>query len=103
MNSVDDVMGEWSSYVVKEREKELGRIIQEEHLKEPETRKFVEKSFRDGEVKTEGTEIASLMQPMSHFTKDRKTTKQRVIDKLKAFFERFFGIGGSVFKADKEE
>ncbi|HJJ90232.1 MAG TPA: hypothetical protein O0Y05_04265, partial [Methanocorpusculum sp.] len=26
--------------------------------------------------------------------------KQTVIDKLKAFFERFFGIGGSLFTED---
>ncbi len=98
LNEVEDVMGEWQTYVAEERERELAQIISEEHLKEPETRKFVENAFRDGEVRTTGTDIDKLMPPVSRFGGGRAKKKQTVIDKLKAFFERFFGIGGT-FKA----
>ena len=36
-------MAEWHSFVAEEREKELAQIIQDEKLKEPETRKVLEK------------------------------------------------------------
>lgn len=99
LNEVEDVMGEWQTYVAEERERELAQIISEEHLKEPETRRFVENAFRDGEVRTTGTDIDKLMPPVSRFGGGRAKKKQTVIDKLKAFFERFFGIGGA-FKAE---
>ena len=103
INDVDDVMAEWHGFVVAEREKELTQIIQEEKLKEPETRKFLENAFRDGEIKTTGTDIDKLMPPVSRFggSGARAKKKQTVIDKLKGFFERFFGIGEASFeKAD---
>ncbi len=41
VNDVDDVIAEWNTYVSEQREKELAKIIQEEKLKEPETRKYL--------------------------------------------------------------
>lgn len=94
INDVEDVMAEWHGFVAEEREKELAQIIQEEKLKEPETRKFLENAFRDGEIKTTGTDIDKLMPPVSRFGGGgaRAKKKQGVIERLKAFFERFFGI-----------
>ena len=93
INDVDDVMTEWRSFVAEEKERELASIIQDEKLKEEETRKFIENAFRDGEIKTTGTDIDKLMPPVSRFGGgNRAEKKQGVIDKLKGFFERFFGI-----------
>lgn len=100
INDVEDVMTEWHDYVAKKREEELVQIIRDEKLKEPETRKFIENAFRDGEIKTTGTDIDKLMPPVSRFGgSNRAAKKQGVIDKLKSFFEKFFGVGGS-FTAD---
>ena len=94
INDVEDVMAEWHAFVAEEREKELVAIIQSEKLKEAETRKFVENAFRDGEIKTTGTDIDSIMPPISRFGGgNRAQKKQTIIEKLKGFFERFFGIG----------
>lgn len=96
INDVEDVMTEWHSYVAKKREEELVQIIKEEKLKEDATRKFIENAFRDGEIKTTGTDIDRLMPPISRFGGgDRTTKKQGVIEKFKSFFEKFFGVGGS--------
>ena len=93
INEIDDVLTEWHTYVAEQREQELVQIIKEENLKEPETRKYIENAFRDGEIKTTGTDIDKLMPPVSRFGGgNREVKKQTVIDKLKAFFERFFGI-----------
>ena len=94
INDVDDVMLEWRAFVAEEKERQLSAIIREENLKDAETRKFIEASFRDGSVKTSGTAIDKLLPPMSRFGGgNRVEKKQGVIDKLKTFFERFFGIG----------
>ena len=94
INEVDDVMLEWRAFVAEEKERQLSAIIKEEKLKDEETRKFMEASFRDGSVKTTGTVIDKLLPPMSRFGGgNRAEKKQGVIDKLKGFFERFFGIG----------
>ena len=94
VNDVDDVMAEWQSFVARQREKELVEIIQSEKLKEPETRRFIENAFRDGEIKTTGTDIDSIMPPTSRFGGGKRAEKkQNIVEKLKRFFERFFGIG----------
>lgn len=94
INDVSDVMVEWRQYVAEEKERQLVAIIREENLKENETRKFIEVAFRDGSVKTTGTDIDRLMPPMSRFGGgNRAEKKQGVIAKLLGFFERFFGIG----------
>ena len=70
-------------------------------LKEPETRKYLANAFRDGEIKTVGTDIDKLMPPVSRFGGGgRAQKKQGVIDKLKSFFDKFFGIGGSSMAED---
>ena len=96
INDVDDVMNEWHEYVVEQRDHDLNAIITEEKLKPEDTRKFMENAFRDGEIKTAGTDIDKLMPPISRFGGGgRAKKKQGVIDKLKTFFEKYFGIGGS--------
>ena len=94
INDVTDVMVEWREYVAQEKERQLTEIIRDENLKENETRKFMEIAFRDGAVKTTGTDIDKLLPPMSRFGGgNRAEKKQGVIAKLLGFFERFFGIG----------
>lgn len=67
INDIDDVLAEWNAYIESKREEELEKIIAEERLKETETRKFMESSFRDGEIKTIGTSLDNLLPPMSRF------------------------------------
>lgn len=93
INDVSDVMVGWREYVAKEKERQLNEIITEESLKPEETHKFIENSFRDGGIKTTGTDIDKIMPPVSRFGGGREKKKQTIIEKLKAFFERFFGIG----------
>lgn len=67
-------------------------------------RKFVSNAFRDGVLKTTGTEINKLMPPVSRFGgSGRAKKKQGVIEKLKAFFEKYFGLGITEMQSEKEE
>ena len=100
INDVDDVMAEWHEYVAEMREEELRQIIVEERLKEAETRRFIENAFKYGEIKTTGTDIDKCMPPASRFGGDRAIKKQEVIDRLKSFFQKYYGVSGS-FDADE--
>lgn len=94
INDVSDVLLEWRTFVAEEKEKQLAAIIAEENLKDQETRHFMEHAFRDGSVRTTGTDIDKLMPPISRFGGgNRAEKKQTIIGKFQAFFERFFGIG----------
>ncbi len=93
VNDVSDVVSEWRSFVAEQREAELRRIIEEEQLKEEETRKFIETAFRNGSVKTTGTDIDEILPKMSIFSKQRAEKKKGVVAKILTFFEKYFGIG----------
>ncbi|MDI9497101.1 MAG: hypothetical protein QM270_01275 [Bacillota bacterium] len=83
----------WRSYIRKRRDDELDQIIHEENLRGEPTRRFVSGAFRDGVLKTTGTDIDQIMLPLSRFGSDnRSERKATVIEKLLLFFERFFGL-----------
>ena len=104
VNDIEDVMAEWNEYVTKQREADLAQLIADEKLKPEETRKFLENAFREGEVKTVGTDIEKLMPPVSRFGGgNRAQKKQTIIEKLKAFFEKYFGVGRSFNQDDTNE
>jgi len=90
-----DVTSDFHIYVKEEKEKELGDIIRSENLKDEETRKFVDNAFADGELNTLGTDIVKILPRMSRFGsggKKREEKKERVIDKLKNFFDKYLGL-----------
>ena len=93
INDVDDVINEWNSFVAEKKEEDLNQLIEEEKLKPEETRKFISNAFKDGEIKETGTDIDKIMPPVSRFGgSGREKKKQNVIDKLKNFFDKYFGI-----------
>ncbi len=88
---------EWEAYVAARREAELDAIIGEENLRGEDARAFVAAAFEEGALRTNGTEITKVLPPVSRFSPDgtRAEKKQRVIEKLGVFFERFFGLGAA--------
>lgn len=97
INDVEDVMAEWREFVVEQRENDLAQLISEERLNPENTRRYIENAFRDGEIRTAGTDIDKLMPPVSRFGgSGRDKKKQVVIEKLKQFFEKYYGVGGAM-------
>lgn len=102
INDADDILEEWHTFVAAQRERELIELIAAENLREPETRRFLDQAFRDGELRINGTEIDSIMPPVSRFGGgNRDAKKQRIIDKLKIFFERYYSLGGQRFTEEE--
>ena len=88
-----DLYKDWGSYVKEQEEADLKELIEAENLNEEETRKFIERAFKDGQVKTTGTDIEKILPPMRRFGNDnRSERKQSIIDKVLKFYEKYFGI-----------
>lgn len=59
------------------------------------TRRYIENALHDGEIRTAGTDIDKLIPPVSRFGgSGRDKKKQAVIEKLKQFFDKYYGVGG---------
>lgn len=93
INANTDVMNDWTKFVREQKEQDLKALIEDENLNEEETRKFIDNSFRDGQVKTTGTDIEKILPPMRRFGGgNRNERKQTIIEKILKFFEKYFGL-----------
>ncbi len=93
INATTVVDEDWRKFVIEQKETDLATLIEEEKLKQEETRKFINNSFRDGALKTTGTDIDRIMPPVSRFGGgNRVVKKQGIIEKLMQFFEKYFGL-----------
>ena len=100
INADTNVMDDWGKFVKEQKEIDLKKIINDENLNEKETRKFLDNAFRDGQVKTNGTDIEKILPPMRRFGGgNRANKKENIIVKVKKFFEKYFGLG----TADKND
>lgn len=100
INADTNVMDDWGKFVKEQKEIDLKKIINDENLNEKETRKFLDNAFRDGQVKTNGTDIEKILPPMRRFGGgNRAKKKENIIVKVKKFFEKYFGLG----TADKND
>lgn len=93
VNADTDVQNDWKTYVHEKRTEELNSIIQEEKLQPEAARKFMANSFRDGELRTSGTAIDRILPRVSLFGGVKEKVKEKIIDRLKAFFDKFFNLG----------
>lgn len=94
INTDSNINDDWQEFVKEQKKMDIQNLIGEEKLKPEETIKFVDNAFRDGILKTTGTDLDKIMPPVSRFggggLRDKK--KQTVINKLKIFFEKYFGL-----------
>ena len=92
-----DVTAEWQTYVRGEMRREFAAIVAEEGLKESAAREFVAIAWERGYVPEGGLELNALMPPLNPFdpTADRAGRLRQILDRLKAFFSRYFTLCGS--------
>ena len=95
-----DVDADWKRYVNREKREQFDQIITEEHLKREKAVEFIENAFQRGYVPEGGMELDSIMPPINPFDKsaNRQGKIQTVLEKLKAFFNKFFDIADGEFK-----
>jgi type I restriction enzyme, R subunit len=100
LSPASNVEEDWKKFVDEKKNEELNDIIREENLDKDETYRFIYNSFRSGYVQTTGTEISKVLPPVSRFTAtgERAKKKETVLEKLTAFFQRFFNITSGNFE-----
>lgn len=94
INVNTNVMNDWTKFVEENKENDMKTLITDENLNPEETRKFINRSFKSGEVETLGTDIEKILPPMRRFggNSEHEEKKERIIDKIKKFFEKYSGI-----------
>lgn len=92
----------WEVFIARRRVEELDRIIDQEGLNPDATRAFVDSAFRDGAIPTSGTAITHILPPVTRFSAgDAHAAKKRsVMERLTAYFDRFFGLAKPVEVGD---
>ena len=79
INAETNVQDDWTKFVREQKENDLKTLIEDENLNEEETRKFLDNSFRDGQVKTTGTDIEKILPPMRRFGGGNRAEKKENI------------------------
>lgn len=92
VNVSKNVEDEWKTFIRKKQEQDLVKLIENEKLQEDAARKYLRNAFRDGVLKTTGTDLDSVMPRISKFDVNYMERKQAIIEKLQQFFEKYFGL-----------
>lgn len=94
LNNASVVDDDWRKYVQHKRKQELDAIIAEESLDAEKTYKLINQAFRNGDVPDTGPDLTAILPPLSIFAPGNAMSRKRdtVLDRLKAFFNRFFDI-----------
>lgn len=93
VNADTNVADDWKTFVREQKEKDISTLITEERLKDEEARKFIDNAFRDGLLRTTGTDIDKIMPPVSRFGGGNRAEKKNgIIAKLTVFFEKYLGL-----------
>ena len=89
-----DVPTEFEAFIAARRESELAAIIEAERLREG-AREFAYESLHEGYVSDEGTGLSSILPPMRRFGAGagREAVRVRVLEALRAWVERYTGLG----------
>jgi type I restriction enzyme R subunit len=92
INAQTDVYTAWPAFVADAKERDLAQIIASEQLNDSATRQLVDLSLRDGTLRTIGVDFDRILPPLSLFGGARQAKRQRVLDVLLAFFEKYVGV-----------
>lgn len=94
-----EVDAAWRVYVNSEKRRQFDAIIDEENLKRDKAVEFIENAYERGYVPEGGMELDGIMPPINPFdvNANREGKIANVLEKLKAFFQRFANISDGDF------
>ncbi len=95
---------DWKEYINTKKREEFDTIVKEEQLKPNKAIAFIETAFERGYVPEVGMELDGIMPPINPFdpTANREGRLQRVLDRIKAFFNKFFEIATGEFREPQQ-
>ena len=94
-----EVDAAWRVYVNDEKRRQFDAIIEEENLKREKAVEFIENAYERGYVPEGGMELDGIMPAINPFdvNANREGKIANVLEKLKAFFQRFANISDGDF------
>ncbi len=94
LNDIESIIEVWNESVKDETEFVLNKIINDNNLNEEETRKFINACFKNGELKTIGSDFNKILPKISRFDKSNKyiIIKNKVMEELLNYFNMFYNI-----------
>ena len=94
-----EVDAAWRIYVNDEKRRQFDAIIDEENLKRDKAVEFIENAYERGYVPEGGMELDGIMPAINPFdvNANREGKIANVLEKLKAFFQRFANISDGDF------
>ena len=97
-----EVDAAWRVYVNDEKRRQFDAIIEEENLKRDKAVEFMENAYERGYVPEGGMELDGIMPPINPFdvNANREGKIATVLEKLKAFFQRFADVSNGDFSDD---
>jgi type I restriction enzyme R subunit len=95
-----EVDAAWRTYVNAEKLRQFNVIVEEERLNPERAVDFIENAYERGYVPEGGMELDGIMPPINPFdpNANREGKIATVLERLKAFFNRFSSISDGVFK-----
>lgn len=88
-NTIDN---KFKEFVKIRKNEELDKIIKDENLKEIETKKFMEKSFKNGEISDLGVEFREILPNRSLFDSKNAQKDEKIFRILKSYYEKYEDI-----------
>lgn len=100
-----DVDAAWRQYVNAEKKRQFDTIVEEEKLKRDKAVEFIENAYERGYVPEGGMELDGIMPPINPFdaNANREGKIANVLERLKAFFQRFADISNGDFGTGKNQ
>ena len=92
----DSIIDAFYRFAREQQRLEAEKLISAETLNQEAAKRYIEKSVKQGYANDKGTELNNIFPTMSPLSPKDLAKKQGVFDKIKAFVEKFKGIGGQI-------
>lgn len=83
-------------YVQKCQHEEVTALIAEEDLQEEAAKRYIRKSLIRGHASENGTDLHKTLPKMSPINPNYLPKKRRVLERIRAFVDKYKGIGGDL-------
>ena len=90
-----NVIDSFFVYAQSKQKAEASELVTEENLNKEAAKRYITASLKREYASENGTELNAILPQMSPLNPQYLTKKQRVIQKLVLFVEKFKGVGGN--------
>lgn len=84
------------TFAQTEQQREAKQLIADEDLNEEAAKRYFQTALKRGYASENGTELVELLPKISRLSQAFREKKQKVLQKVSAFVEKFNGVGGKL-------